>query len=283
MDLHCASCACLCCASCASAAHVVPIALLLVLHAFSLPPTCLPPASPLQCTLSNIPPLSPAPGFVCLPPASRPTCLPPTSCPPPPAPHLLPLANAVYIGDSMTDIPPLISADAGILVGRNDMVRQVAAVAGVCVRVWGWWLPGGGGRAGGRERCGGGMGRRRRRYSGRLLQALPSDTLLLSPAPFALLCQASTCACLWLPRWTSPRRRAMPTRRRCCGRPAPVSGAGVWTGSETGGSLLSSWHGSPDKEGGMPTRRRCCGRRVGVSQGGGGGRGGGKCRGTWQQ
>lgn len=30
----------------------------------------------------------------------------------------------------MTDIPPLISADCGILVGRNDLVRQVAAVAG---------------------------------------------------------------------------------------------------------------------------------------------------------
>ena len=30
----------------------------------------------------------------------------------------------------MTDIPPLISADAGILVGSNDLVRQVAAVAG---------------------------------------------------------------------------------------------------------------------------------------------------------
>ncbi|PSC75210.1 thiamine biosynthetic bifunctional enzyme chloroplastic isoform C [Micractinium conductrix] len=42
---------------------------------------------------------------------------------------------SVYIGDSMTDIPPLISADAGILVGRNDMVRQVAAVAGIDVRL----------------------------------------------------------------------------------------------------------------------------------------------------
>lgn len=30
----------------------------------------------------------------------------------------------------MTDIPPLISADAGILVGSNELVRQVAAVAG---------------------------------------------------------------------------------------------------------------------------------------------------------
>jgi hypothetical protein len=36
----------------------------------------------------------------------------------------------VYIGDSMTDVPPLISADAGILVGGNSLVRQVAAVAG---------------------------------------------------------------------------------------------------------------------------------------------------------
>ena len=36
----------------------------------------------------------------------------------------------MYIGDSMTDIPPLISADAGILVGSNALVRQVATVAG---------------------------------------------------------------------------------------------------------------------------------------------------------
>ncbi|KAL4420336.1 hypothetical protein ABPG77_006143, partial [Micractinium sp. CCAP 211/92] len=41
---------------------------------------------------------------------------------------------SVYIGDSMTDIPPLISADCGILVGSNDLVRQVAAVAGVETR-----------------------------------------------------------------------------------------------------------------------------------------------------
>lgn len=37
----------------------------------------------------------------------------------------------------MTDIPPLISADAGILVGSNDLVRQVAAVAGA-PRLLGW-------------------------------------------------------------------------------------------------------------------------------------------------
>ncbi len=43
---------------------------------------------------------------------------------------LQPIPLAVYIGDSITDIPPLISADAGILVGSNDLVRQVAAVAG---------------------------------------------------------------------------------------------------------------------------------------------------------
>ncbi|KAI3425347.1 hypothetical protein D9Q98_009111 [Chlorella vulgaris] len=41
---------------------------------------------------------------------------------------------SVYIGDSMTDVPPLISADAGILVGGNSLVRQVAAVAGIDIR-----------------------------------------------------------------------------------------------------------------------------------------------------
>ena len=38
---------------------------------------------------------------------------------------------AVYIGDSMTDIPALISADVGIIMGSNQLIRQVAAAAGV--------------------------------------------------------------------------------------------------------------------------------------------------------
>lgn len=41
---------------------------------------------------------------------------------------------SVYIGDSMTDLPPLISADAGILVGGNALVRQVAAAAGIDIK-----------------------------------------------------------------------------------------------------------------------------------------------------
>lgn len=45
-----------------------------------------------------------------------------------PAPD--PTLHAVYIGDSMTDLPPLLSADAGILIGQNDLVRRVTAVAG---------------------------------------------------------------------------------------------------------------------------------------------------------
>ena len=56
------------------------------------------------------------------------TCSTNIRCTAPSSPPFTP--PAVYIGDSMTDIPPLISADAGILVGSNDLVRQVAAVAG---------------------------------------------------------------------------------------------------------------------------------------------------------
>jgi phosphoserine phosphatase len=41
---------------------------------------------------------------------------------------------AVYIGDSMTDLPALISADVGIVMGSNQLVRQVAAAAGVPLR-----------------------------------------------------------------------------------------------------------------------------------------------------
>jgi hydroxymethylpyrimidine kinase/phosphomethylpyrimidine kinase/thiamine-phosphate diphosphorylase len=41
---------------------------------------------------------------------------------------------SVYIGDSMTDLSALISADVGIVMGSNQLVRQVAAAAGVPVR-----------------------------------------------------------------------------------------------------------------------------------------------------
>lgn len=41
---------------------------------------------------------------------------------------------SVYVGDSMTDIPALISADVGMLLGSNALVRQVAAAAGVPLR-----------------------------------------------------------------------------------------------------------------------------------------------------
>lgn len=40
-------------------------------------------------------------------------------------------AETLYVGDSMTDITPLISADAGILVGSNDLARRLARAAGV--------------------------------------------------------------------------------------------------------------------------------------------------------
>lgn len=41
----------------------------------------------------------------------------------------------------MTDLPPLLSADAGILIGKNDLVRRVSAVAGARPRA----APAGGG------------------------------------------------------------------------------------------------------------------------------------------
>lgn len=41
---------------------------------------------------------------------------------------------SVYIGDSMTDLSALISADVGIVMGSNQLVRQVAGAAGVPIR-----------------------------------------------------------------------------------------------------------------------------------------------------
>lgn len=48
-----------------------------------------------------------------------------------PADHLPVSSNpTVFVGDSMTDIPALISADVGILLGSNPLVQQVALAAG---------------------------------------------------------------------------------------------------------------------------------------------------------
>ncbi len=38
---------------------------------------------------------------------------------------------SVYIGDSPSDLPPLIAADIGIVVGDNGLLRRVAAAAGI--------------------------------------------------------------------------------------------------------------------------------------------------------
>jgi hydroxymethylpyrimidine kinase/phosphomethylpyrimidine kinase/thiamine-phosphate diphosphorylase len=37
----------------------------------------------------------------------------------------------IYIGDSMTDVPPLISADLGIVIGKDPLIRRVMDVAGI--------------------------------------------------------------------------------------------------------------------------------------------------------
>ena len=40
-------------------------------------------------------------------------------------------ALTVYIGDSMSDLAPLLSADIGIVIGQNKLLRRVARAAGV--------------------------------------------------------------------------------------------------------------------------------------------------------
>ena len=47
---------------------------------------------------------------------------------------------SVYVGDSMSDLAPLLSADLGIVVGQNKLLRRVAAAAGITLRplVAGW-------------------------------------------------------------------------------------------------------------------------------------------------
>ena len=38
---------------------------------------------------------------------------------------------AVFVGDSMSDLAPLLSADVGIIVGQNRILRRVAKAAGI--------------------------------------------------------------------------------------------------------------------------------------------------------
>ena len=38
---------------------------------------------------------------------------------------------AVYVGDSMSDLAPLLSADVGIVIGQNRALRRVAQAAGI--------------------------------------------------------------------------------------------------------------------------------------------------------
>ncbi len=40
----------------------------------------------------------------------------------------------VYIGDSASDVSPLLAADVGIIVGQNKLLRQVAAAAGITIK-----------------------------------------------------------------------------------------------------------------------------------------------------
>ena len=53
-----------------------------------------------------------------------------------------PAPLSVYAGDSMGDLAPLLSADLGIVVGQNRLLRRVASVAGITLRplVAGAWL-----------------------------------------------------------------------------------------------------------------------------------------------
>jgi len=38
---------------------------------------------------------------------------------------------SVYVGDSRSDLAPLVAADVGIVVGTNALLRRVAAAAGL--------------------------------------------------------------------------------------------------------------------------------------------------------
>lgn len=41
---------------------------------------------------------------------------------------------SVYVGDSMSDLAPLLAADVGIVVGQNKLLRRVATAAGITLR-----------------------------------------------------------------------------------------------------------------------------------------------------
>ena len=40
----------------------------------------------------------------------------------------------VYVGDSASDLSPLLAADVGIIVGQNKTLRRVAAAAGIAIK-----------------------------------------------------------------------------------------------------------------------------------------------------
>lgn len=41
---------------------------------------------------------------------------------------------SVYVGDSMSDLAPLLSVDLGIVIGQNKLLRRVAKGGGVTLR-----------------------------------------------------------------------------------------------------------------------------------------------------
>lgn len=41
---------------------------------------------------------------------------------------------SVYVGDSMSDLAPLLSVDLGIVIGQNKLLRRVARAAGITLK-----------------------------------------------------------------------------------------------------------------------------------------------------
>lgn len=41
---------------------------------------------------------------------------------------------SVYVGDSMSDLAPLLAVDLGIVVGQNKLLRRVARAAGITLK-----------------------------------------------------------------------------------------------------------------------------------------------------
>ena len=102
---------------------------------------------------------------------------------------------SVYVGDSMSDLAPLLSADLGIVVGQNRLLRRVAAAAGITLRplIAGCW-----------------------RHLSTLTPDPPIDASLLilrrvSKKNYSYI--IVVCGCVQ-PRWRAGRRR------ECCTRPA---------------------------------------------------------------